>query len=205
MAPCPVPSLREACSRPAVARVTAIAVDNSYPLAVTETDRSCRYKHRRGTNRKGIHVFKPQTLVVLPLFLGMALPATAFEEAAISLQELSDGSIIEFESSFCAVAIGDTVSVMLLGDGGDAAEATVVAATVKAPNGATPNQGKAKGGARTAYVTALIGMDGRVVEIALDEAADGWKSVHVAVEISTGDKLGVNLHSTACESNQLPR
>jgi len=134
--------------------------------------------------------------------LGMALPATAFEEAALSLQELSDGSIIEFESSFCEVAIGDTVSVMLLGDGGDAAEATVVAATVKARNGATPNQGKAKGGARTAYVTALIGMDGRVVEIALDEAAEGWKSVHVAVEISTGDKLGVNLHSTPCESNE---
>lgn len=142
---------------------------------------------------------------MLPLFFGVALPATAFEEAAISLQELSDGSIIEFESSFCGVAIGDTVSVMLLGDGGDAAEATVVAATVKAHNDATPNRGKAKGGARTAYVTALIGMDGRVVEIALDEAAEGWKAVHVAVEISTGDKLGVNLHSTACDADEPTR
>ena len=137
---------------------------------------------------------------MLPLFLGMPLPASAFEEAAISLQELSDGSIIEFESSFCEVANGDTVSVMLLGDGGDAAEATVVAATAKARNAATPNKGKGKGGTRSAYVTALIGMDGRVVEITLDEIAEGWKAVHVQVEISTGDKLGVNLHSTACES-----
>ncbi len=45
-------------------------------------------------------------------------------------------------------------------------------------------------------------MDGRVVEIALDEATEGWKAVHVQVEISTGDKLGVNLHSTACESDE---
>jgi len=152
---------------------------------------------------KGIQLFKSQSLAVLPLLLGVALPATAFEEAAISLQELSDGSIIEFESSFCEVAIGNSVSVMLMGDGGDAAEATIVAATVKARNGATPNKGKASGGARTAYATAVIGMDGRVVEIALDEAAEGWKAVHVQVEISTGDKLGVNLHSTACESNEL--
>jgi hypothetical protein len=147
-------------------------------------------------------VFKSQSLAVLPLLLGVALPAAAFEEAAISLQELSDGSIIEFESSFCEIAIGDSVSVMLMGDGGDAAEATVVATTVKPHNGATPNKGKTRGGTRTAYVTAVIGMDGRVVEIALDEAAEGWKAVHVQIEISTSDKLGVNLHSTACEFDE---
>jgi hypothetical protein len=143
-------------------------------------------KRRRKPKSKETYVFKSLSLAVLPFYLGLALPATAFEEAGISLQELSDGSIIEFESSFCEVAIGDTVSVMLMGNAGDAAEATVVAATVKPRNRATPNPGKARGGARTAYITAVIGMDGRVVEI------------------SNGDKLGINLHATACESDDAP-
>jgi hypothetical protein len=186
-----------------VAAVTAVDGDNSYPLAVTGTERS-RRRECAGANaiERGDQVFKSQCLAVLTLLFGVAHPAAAFEEAAISLQELSDGSIIEFESSFCEVAIGDTVSVMLMGDGGDAAEATVVAATAKTRNGATPNRGKVRGAARAAYVTAVIGMDGRVVEIALDEATEAWKAVHVQVEISTGDKLGVNLHSTACESGE---
>lgn len=147
-------------------------------------------------------MFKPQNHAMLLLCCGLALPATAFEEAAVSFRELSDGSIIEFESSFCEVAVGDTVSVMLMGNGGDAAAAEVVAASVKAHSGATLNQDKGKGSARTAYVKAVIGMDGRVVEIALDEANAGWKTVHVQVEISTGDELGVNLHSTPCESQR---
>ena len=147
-------------------------------------------------------MFKSKNHAMLLLCCGLALPALAFEEAAVSFRELSDGSIIEFESSFCEVAVGDTVSVMLMGNGGDAAAAEVVAASVKAHNGATLNKDKGKGSARSAYVKAVIGMDGQVVEIALDEADAGWKTVHVQVEISTGDELGVNLHSTACESSE---
>ena len=146
-------------------------------------------------------MFRSLSVAMLPLLMGLALPAAAFEEAAISLKQLSDGSIIEFESSFCEVAVGDVMSVMLMGDGGDAAEARVVAATAKTHNGSTPNRVKTKGSARTAYIAAVIGMDGRIVEIALDEADPGWKTVHVQVEISTGEKLGVNLHSTPCESD----
>ncbi len=147
-------------------------------------------------------MFKLKNLAMPLLCCGLALPATAFKETAISLKELSDGSIIEFESSFCEIAIGDTVSIMLMGNDGDAAEAEVVAASVKARNSATANKDKTKKSTRAAYVKAIIGMDGRVVEIALDEADAGWKTVHVRVEISTGDELGVNLHSTPCKPSK---
>ena len=57
----------------------------------------------------------------LVLAAALALPALAFEVADISLKELEDGSIVEFESSFCEVVVGDTVSVTLTGTEGDAA------------------------------------------------------------------------------------
>ena len=129
----------------------------------------------------------------------LALPAGAFEVAEISLKELGDGSIVEFESSFCEVVVGDTISVMLGGDEGDAAIVEVVAAYVKAHNGATPNRGKKKGGPRTASITPIIGADGRSVDITLDAADEGWRTVHTRLELSSGDKLGVNLHSNPCE------
>ena len=148
-------------------------------------------------------MFKIHTLAVLVAAAALALPAAAFEEAGISLKELSDGSIIEFESSFCDVAVGDTVTVMLMGTAGDAASAEIVAVSVKTNNSATPNKGNKKGGDRIAYVVPVIGMDGRVVDITLDVAEDGWRTVHLHVELSNGDRLGVNLHATPCESNDL--
>ncbi len=144
-------------------------------------------------------MFKSQYLAALPFCCALAFPAAAFEESAISLKKLPDGSIIEYESSFCEVAIGESVSVLLIGNSGDAAEAKIVAAYVKPHAGATPRKGKAKDSPHGAYVTAVIGMEGRVVDIALDEAEPGWTSIHLQVEISSGDKLGVNLHSTPCE------
>ncbi len=138
----------------------------------------------------------------LTVAAAFAIPAAAFEVAEISMQELSDGSIIEFESSFCEVVVGDTVSVMLTGDGGDSDIATVVAASVKTHNGATPNRGKKKGGDRTGSITPVIGVDGRSVDLTLDAADDGWHTVHARLELSNGDKLGVNLHSTPCDPDE---
>jgi hypothetical protein len=145
---------------------------------------------------------RTQILGCLVLAAAFALPALAFEVAEISLKELSDGSIVEFESSFCEVVVGDTVSVMLTGVEGDAATAEVVAAYLKARNAATPNRGKKKGGARTASITPIIGADGRSVDITLDDADEGWHTVHARLELSNGDKLGVNLHSTPCEPEE---
>ena len=142
---------------------------------------------------------KTRILGFLVLATALALPALAFEVAEISMKQLSDGSIVEFESSFCEVMVGDTVSVMLTGAEGDAATVEVVAAYVKAHNGATPNRGKKRGGARTASITPVIGVDGRSVDITLDAADEGWRTVHARLELSSGDKLGVNLHSTSCE------
>ena len=80
--------------------------------------------------------------------------AGAFEVAEISMKELSDLSIVDFESSFCEVVVGDTVTVTLMGTEGDAATATIVAASPKPQNGATPNRGKGngRGGARTGEI-----------------------------------------------------
>jgi hypothetical protein len=91
---------------------------------------------------------------------------------------------------------------MLTGVEGDAATAEVVAAYLKARNVATPNRGKKRGGARTASITPVIGADGRSVDITLDDADDGWHTAHARLELSNGDKLGVNLHSTPCEPEE---
>jgi hypothetical protein len=128
----------------------------------------------------------------------LALPAAAFEVTDVSMKELSDGSIIEFESSFCGVSVGDTVQVMLTGEEGDATTAEFVAVSVKTHNGATPNRGKKKGSARTASVFGVIGPDGRTIDITLEAADDGWHTAHTRTELSTGDTLGVNLHSKPC-------
>jgi hypothetical protein len=148
---------------------------------------------------KGVLVIKVRNLAVLAIGIALALPAAAFDVAEVSMKELSDGSIIEFESSFCGVMVGDTVSVMLTGVEGDAATAEIVAVSDKARNGATPNRGKKKGGDRTASVTGVIGPDGRTIDITLDAADEGWRTVHTRIELSTGDRLGVNLHSMPCE------
>jgi hypothetical protein len=145
---------------------------------------------------------KTRILGFLILAAALALPALAFEVAEISLKELEDGSIVEFESSFCEVAVGDTVSVMLTGDEGDAATVEVVAAYLKSHNAATPNRGKKKGGPRTASITPVIGVEGRSVNITLDAADESWHTVHARLELSSGDKLGVNLHSTPCEEDE---
>jgi plastocyanin len=145
---------------------------------------------------------KTRILGFLILAAALALPALAFEVAEISLKELEDGSIVEFESSFCEVAVGDTVSVMLTGDEGDAATVEVVAAYLKSHNAATPNRGKKKGGSRTASITPVIAVEGRSVSITLDAADEGWHTVHARLELSSGDKLGVNLHSTPCEEDE---
>jgi hypothetical protein len=144
---------------------------------------------------------KIRILGFLVLAAALALPALAFEVAELSMKELEDGSIIEYESSFCEVVVGDTVSVMLTGIEGDAASVEVVAAYVKARNGATPNRGKKKGGPRTGSITPVIGVDGRSVDITLDAADEGWHTVHARLELSSGDKLGVNLHSTPCDDD----
>ncbi len=149
----------------------------------------------------------PKLLQVLVSVLALAAaPATAFQMVETSMQELSDLSVIEFESSFCEVRVGDTVTVNLsvaLGDElSDAATATIVAASVKSRNGATPNRGKKKGGDRTATIDPLILAGSRAIDVTLTDADDsgkGWHTVHVRLELSTGDKLGVNLHSTPCE------
>jgi hypothetical protein len=140
---------------------------------------------------------------VAAVFALAAPSAGAFEVSEISMKELSDLSIIDFESSFCEVVVGDTVSVSLMGTEGEAAIATIVAASVKSRNGATPNRGKGKdnvkGGARTGAISSVISADGRAVDVTLTAADDGWHTVHVRLELDTGDKLGVNLHSTPCE------
>jgi hypothetical protein len=135
------------------------------------------------------------------LMLGTALaaPAHAFDVAEVTTKELSDGSLIEYESSFCEVAVGDTVSVMLVGEGGDAANAELVAASLKPHNGATPMRSKSHGGARGAAISPVISADGEVAEIKLDAADEGWRTVHVRLELSNGDSLGVNLHASACK------
>ena len=140
-----------------------------------------------------------RNIAVLAVGFALALPAAAFDVADLSMKELSDGSIIEFESSFCGVVVGDTVPVMLTGEDGDAATVEIVAVASKARNFATPNRGKRNGGDRSAAVSELIGPDGRTVDVTLDSADDGWRTVHTRIELSTGDKLGVNLHSMPCE------
>jgi hypothetical protein len=50
---------------------------------------------------------------VLAAAFALALPAAAFDVAEVSMKELSDGSVIEFESSFCEVVVGDTLPIML--------------------------------------------------------------------------------------------
>ena len=145
---------------------------------------------------------KTRILGFLFLATALALPALAFEVAEISLKELEDGSIVEYESSFCEVAVGDTVSVMLMGVEGDAETVVVVAAYLKMHNAATPNRGKKKGGARTASIMPVIGVDGRSVDITLGGADEGWHTVHARLELSSGDKLGVNLHSTPCDEDE---
>ena len=147
---------------------------------------------------KGILVTRLHNIGVLVAGFALAFPAAAFEVTELSMKELSDGSIIEFESSFCGVTVGDTIPVMLTGEEGDAATAEVVAASVKTRNGATPNRGKMKGGDRMASVSDVIGSDGRSVDLTLDTADEGWRTVHARVELSTGDTLGVNLHSRPC-------
>ena len=139
-----------------------------------------------------------RNFTVLAAAFALALPAAAFDVAEVSMKELSDGSIIEFESSFCGVVVGDTVPVMLTGADGDAATAEIVAVSVKTHNGATPNRGKKKGSARTASVSGVIGPDGWTIDITLDAADEGWHTTHARIELSTGDKLGVNLHSMPC-------
>lgn len=136
----------------------------------------------------------------------LALPAQAFDVAEISLKEFDDGSIVEYESSFCEVTVGDTVVVTLVGDGGggDADVAMIEAVELKKGNNkATPSRGAgpdgAKGGERTADITPMISADGRSAEISLVDATDGWHTVHVRLELDTGGRLGVNLHSTPCE------
>ena len=150
---------------------------------------------------KGIRVIRFRNIVVLATGFALALPAVAFDVAEVSMKELSDGSIIEFESSFCEVVVGDTVPVMLTGDDGDAATAEIVAVSVKTHNGATPNRGRKKGGERTADVSGVIGPDGRTIDVTLDAADEDWHTVHARIELSTGDKLGVNLHSMPCEED----
>jgi hypothetical protein len=147
-------------------------------------------------------VFGIRNLLVLAMGLALALPASAFEVSDVSTEELSDGSIIEYESSFCEVAVGDTVSVTLVGAEGDAATAEIVAASLKAHNAVTPNQGRKKGGARTGFLTVTIGPDGRSADLTLEAVDDGWHTVHVRIGLSTGDELGVNLHSTSCEAEE---
>jgi hypothetical protein len=190
--------------RPAVPGVTDVLAHGFYLFAVTEM-RCLNPMHTRvWRNERGTELIKSLWLAALLICVGIAPPAFAFEEAAISLKELSDGSIVEYESSFCEVSVGETVSVLLMGDRGDAAEATIVATTVQSRNSAKPNAGKSKVGARNAYVAAVIGMGGKFAEITLDEAEAGWKNVHLQIEISTGDKLGLNLRSTTCASDDVP-
>ena len=150
---------------------------------------------------KEILVIGFRNFAALAAGLALAYPAAAFDVAELSLKELSDGSVIEFESSFCGVVVGDTVPVILTGEEGDAATAEVVAVSVKRHNGATPNRGKNRGGDRTASVSGVIGTDGRTVDLTLDAADPGWHTVHARIELSTGDKLGVNLHSMSCEED----
>lgn len=138
-------------------------------------------------------------LLAFAIAFGLAVPAASFQVAELSMKELSDLSVVEFESSFCEVVVGDTVSVMLSGAVGDAATAEIVAASIKSRNGATPNRGKQKGGDRTGEIMSVIGADGRSIDITLDAADEGWHTVHVRLELSNGDRLGVNLHSTPCE------
>jgi len=144
-------------------------------------------------------MIKFRNIAVFAAAFALALPAAAFDVAEVSMKELSDGSVIEFESSFCEVVVGDTVPIMLTGADGDAATAEIVAVSVKTHNGATPNRGKKKGGDRTASVFGVIGPDGRTIDLTLDAADEGWHTVHARIELSTGDKLGVNLHSMPCE------
>ena len=143
-------------------------------------------------------MIKIRNIAALAAAFALALPAAASDVAEVSMKELSDGSIIEFESSFCGVSVGDTLPVMLTGEDGDATTAEIVAVSVKTQNGATPNRGKKKGSARTASVSGVIGPDGRTVDITLDAADEGWHTAHARIELSTGDKLGVNLHSMPC-------
>lgn len=150
---------------------------------------------------KGILVIKFRNIAVLAAAFALALPAAAFDVAEVSMKELTDGSVIEFESSFCGVVVGDTVPIMLTGEDGDAATVEIVAVSVKTRNGATPNRGKKKGGDRTASVFGVIGSDGRTIDLTLDTADEGWHTVHARIELSTGDKLGVNLHSMPCEED----
>jgi hypothetical protein len=145
-------------------------------------------------------------LTVLAAVGLLALPALAFDVAEISLKEFDDGSIAEYESSFCEVMVGDRVVVTLVGDGGggDADIAMIEAVELKKGNNqATPSRGQgpegAKGGPRTAEITPMISADARSVEITLNAATDGWRTVHVRLELDTGGRLGVNLHSTPCE------
>ena len=44
----------------------------------------------------------------------------------------------------------------------------------------------------------VIGPDGRTIDITLEAADDGWHTAHTRTELSTGDTLGVNLHSKPC-------
>jgi hypothetical protein len=144
-----------------------------------------------------LRTFCSVTTLVFAIAL-VASPVYGFEVASLSMEELSDGSIVEYESSFCEVLVGDTVTVTLM-----ETDATVVSAEVKTRNGATPNRGKNRGGPRTATVVAVLMDSGTSVDLTLDSADDGWHTVHVKLELSTGDKLGVNLHSTMCDEEEL--
>jgi hypothetical protein len=161
---------------------------------------------RTGTRRhplKALRISSWLSTALAIVALG-PLSAGAFEVAEISMKELSDLSIVDFESSFCEVVVGDTVTVALMGTEGDAATATIVAASLKPQNGATPNRGKGngRGGARTGEIESVILADGRSIDVMLTAADDGWHTVHVRLELDTGDKLGVNLHSTPCEEEE---
>jgi len=132
----------------------------------------------------------------------LAAPAQAFDVAEITTRELSDGSLLQYESSFCEVAVGDTVLVVLDGEDGDAAAAELVAASLKPQNGVTPKRGATQGGGPTASVSSVIGPDSETAELTVAAADAGWRTLHVRLELSSGDKLGVNLHATPCDPRE---
>lgn len=112
-----------------------------------------------------------------------------------SMDVLSDGSTVTFNSAYCQIDVGDTVDVDLIsGDRGFAAGDNIVGCAVRS-NGATPKKNKVN---RTCTIS-CAGVGTRMLDITLTSASDKWKACHVDLTLTNGDMLGFNFIWNTCD------
>lgn len=145
--------------------------------------------------------------------MAAAGPVLSADVAELSTEVLEDGSVVQYQSSFCEVSVSDMVSVTLtdvtdpMAPGSLAATVQISAVEYKnmskenknavTPNGEDP--GKTAG-----FMPMTVDPPTRSVDITLASASAGWHTVHLRLVLitETGEaagRLGVNLNSTPCD------